>query len=183
MYINGNIQSYIEVRYCFYCSICMTSVGTTELEDSSNSESSWTTCVAMRTYFLLTRLDMSKDIPEEISRLLGVSFTPIFPVYYSKPETGFVPHDPLQITDRQHRSRDRKGRTYSRRDQAMYPPILTLSSLTASTNSFKYSPKYFCLRSSSLCSAKESLDSSSTGKPFSVIQIGILQGLAYRSLM
>ena len=46
----------------------------------------------------LLRLDMSKDIPKQVRRLFGISFTPILPVYYSEPETGFVAHDPFKIT-------------------------------------------------------------------------------------
>jgi hypothetical protein len=145
-------------------------------------------CIAFNGRLLLTLLDMSKYIPKEVSRLFRVSFTTIFPVHYRETETRFIPHDPFQITDHQSfviysSSSARSKTTYSSSDQAIYPPILTLSSLTASTNSFKYSPKYFCLRSSFRCSASGSLDSSSTGNPFSVIQIGILQGLAYRPLM
>jgi hypothetical protein len=46
----------------------------------------------------LLRLDMSKDIPEQVRRLFGISFTPILPIHNSKSETGFVTHDPFQIT-------------------------------------------------------------------------------------
>lgn len=60
----------------------------------------------------------------------------------------------------------------------MYPAMLTPSCLTASTISFRYSPKYFCLRSSSLCCARGKVDSFSTGNPFSVIQMAILEGEA-----
>jgi hypothetical protein len=130
----------------------------------------------------LLRLDMSKDIPEQVRRLFGISFTPILPIHNSKSETGFVTHDPFQITLHQ-LSFYLSCQTYSRSDQAIYPPILTLSSRTASTNSFRYSPKYFCLRSSSRCRASGSLLSSSTGNPFSVIQIGMFDGLAYLSLI
>jgi len=42
--------------------------------------------------------DMSKDIPKEVRRLFGISFTPILPVDDGESEPGFVTHDPFQIT-------------------------------------------------------------------------------------
>jgi hypothetical protein len=66
----------------------------------------------------LLRFDISKDIPKQVRRLFGISFTPILPIYHSKSETGFVSHDPFQIASHQF-SFYLSRRTYSRSDQAI----------------------------------------------------------------
>jgi hypothetical protein len=68
---------------------------------------------------------MSKDIPKQVRRLFGISFTPILPIYHSKPKTGFVSHDPFKITTGQHFSISTQN-TRTREETKPYIPQCSL---------------------------------------------------------
>lgn len=52
----------------------------------------------------LLLLDILENVPEEVRRLFRIPLAPIIPIDHSEPESGFVPHQPFEITTQSVRS-------------------------------------------------------------------------------